>query len=344
MVPHRLAIGLAAAAFLAILAYAAADFQAAEPAQTASGPEVTGPFDYANLAVYLVHGRDRLPGNVDITVLESALEADQLVVHETKKVNRLAVENRSGDYVFLQAGDIVGGGWQDRVIAYDLVVPPRSGKVQLGAFCVESGRWSGRGRESEAVFNSASYAASGKELKQAYREAKSQSEVWEKVQEAQLVLGRALSADVRVDESASSMALSLGHPEVEDARTRYTRTLADAADGTTDVVGFAYAVNGELSGANVYGSKELFMQVWPKMLAAAAVEAISRRDSRREFDWPTAAQVSTLLASFGGEGVRTRVHRRVEEIRFDGPHGLRFESHDATLGLLRTEILTGNEE
>ena len=33
------------------------------------------------------------------------------------------------------------------MIGVDLIVPPRSGKLPISAFCVEHGRWSGRGNE-----------------------------------------------------------------------------------------------------------------------------------------------------------------------------------------------------
>jgi hypothetical protein len=313
-------------------------------AKTREITKVTGPFDYHNLAIYLVHGEGQLPGDVEISVLEPALEQKRLIVHETKNVNRLAVENHSDEYIFLQAGDIVRGGLQDRIIAYDLVVPPHSGKVKLGAFCVESGRWSGRGQEPEKVFNEATYAASGKELKRAYRSAKSQSEVWEEVQAVQANLEEALATNVRSRASSTSMALTLANQEVNQVRTRYTHTLMDAVDGKSEVIGFAYAVNGELSGANVYASSELFLKLWPKMLASAAVEAIGQRDGQDEFDWPTIEEVSKLLASPGGEGIKTKAHQRVEERRYDEAWGQRFESHDEDLGLLRTEILTDDRK
>jgi len=41
------------------------------------------------------------------------------------------------------------------------------------------------------------------------------------------------------------------------------------------VIGFAFAIDGELKGADVYSSNELFKQLWPRLLKAAAVEAIS---------------------------------------------------------------------
>src|SRR5687768_12030165 len=85
------------------------------------------PAIYKNLAVFLIHGEDQA-GVGDILTLQEAMAKDVLVVHETSNVNELLVENRSSQFdVFIQAGDIVKGGKQDRVLAVDVIVPPNSG-------------------------------------------------------------------------------------------------------------------------------------------------------------------------------------------------------------------------
>ena len=87
--------------------------------------------------------------------------------------------------VFVQSGDIVRGGQQDRVLAVDLIVPARSGKISIAAFCVESGRWEKRGDEEAGKFNGSSDRIASRDLKIAANGSKSQSEVWKKVAEAQ---------------------------------------------------------------------------------------------------------------------------------------------------------------
>ena len=56
-------------------------------------------------------------------------------------VNSLTVQNKSQDTVFIMSGDVVQGGRQDRVIAMDMVVPPRT-ITDIPVFCVEQNRWS----------------------------------------------------------------------------------------------------------------------------------------------------------------------------------------------------------
>ena len=79
--------------------------------------------------------------------LEQALNQKKVVVHETSQVNELAVENTSADAVFIQVGDIVKGGNQDRMITNDFILPPHSGKLPIAAFCVDQGRLVRRGSE-----------------------------------------------------------------------------------------------------------------------------------------------------------------------------------------------------
>jgi hypothetical protein len=44
------------------------------------------------------------------------------------------------------------------------------------------------------------------------------------------------------------------------------------------VIGYAFAVNGRINSADVYVSNALFKKLWPRMLKAAAVEAVAEQD------------------------------------------------------------------
>ena len=136
--------GLCVALVLGLVAMVARPAGAEPPGAAPADWSVSEPFTHQNLAVYLIHGKDVLPGKKFLP-LQEALEQKLVIVHETGTVNQLAVENLSPDAeVFIQAGDIVKGGRQDRVLAYDLIVPARSGKMPIASFCVEAGRWQPR--------------------------------------------------------------------------------------------------------------------------------------------------------------------------------------------------------
>src|SRR5262249_38624108 len=129
----------------------------------ASDYRLSGPYTHKNLTVFLVHGKDQT--NKTFLTLQEALAQKKVRVYETKDVNELAIRNFSNQDVYVQAGDIVRGGDQDRMISVDFIVPPRSGRMPIAAFCVESGRWNRRGNEQSATFNSSYNYAATKELK-----------------------------------------------------------------------------------------------------------------------------------------------------------------------------------
>src|SRR4029079_15793132 len=105
------------------------------------------------LAVYFVHGVSA-GGAIPLT-LQEALAKGSVQVVETGQVNELQIENTSSEEVFIQAGDIVKGGKQDRVLTVSFVLRPKSGRLPIASFCVEQGRWSARGGEKLDQFSSA---------------------------------------------------------------------------------------------------------------------------------------------------------------------------------------------
>ena len=93
--------------------------------------QLSGPYNHANLSVFLVHGADQFCDSGLLT-LQEALDQKKAIVHETGNVNELTVENQSADEeLYIQSGDIVKGGQQDRTLHYDLIVAPGSGMVPL---------------------------------------------------------------------------------------------------------------------------------------------------------------------------------------------------------------------
>src|SRR5262249_31076847 len=90
-------------------------------AALAPGVTLEGPFTHANLSVYVVRGSTR--DAREYITLDEGLGAHTVAVREKTRagqdraeVNSLEIENRSDKWLFLQAGDIVKGGKQDRTI------------------------------------------------------------------------------------------------------------------------------------------------------------------------------------------------------------------------------------
>jgi hypothetical protein len=306
---------------------------------------VSGPYAHDNLALYLIHredpGLDPEAGSTRLVTLAEALASQTVVVHETGNVNALAVENRSDSCtVFIQAGDIVRGGKQDRVLAVDMLLPPDSGKVPINAFCVESGRWSRRGQEAVAGFTSSTKMVMGNDLKLAVQQHGSQSMVWDQVRVSQGKLAtNAGVASVAASESPTSLELSLEHQQVKEKVAAYTRALLPHLDGQPQVVGLAIAVNGTLRSADTYSSTRLFAQLREKLLEAAATEALSLRDEPRAAAPPSPAAVRAWLgrAEQGTATAHAIADRQVRVTR-ERPDEVLFETRLGDAVLHRTYL------
>lgn len=236
---------------------------------------ISEPVSFKNLSIFLIHGKDEnAKGN--ILTLQEAMERNLFVVYETSDVNELEVENLSKEFdVFIQSGDIVKGGKQDRILAVSIIIPARSGRVSIESFCVESGRWTKRGNEDSSKFKSSNDRIVTKELKLAANSARSQQEVWDKVSDAQTRLSKNVGGRVNAPESESSLQLSLENREVTTSIDEYVKRLSGIVDGKSDVIGYAFAINGKINSADIYVSNALFKKLWTKMLKAAATEAVA---------------------------------------------------------------------
>src|SRR3984893_3628577 len=210
---------------------------------TAAEPEayrISGPVVHENLAIYFVHGPSA-SGPVPLT-LQEALVNGSAQVRETGSVNQLEVENTGDTEVFIQSGDIVKGGRQDRVLTVSLIIPPHSGPMPIASFCVEQGRWSGRGKEDAHRFATATTSVPSREAKIAMKApvaappaparshpaymssldvSRRQQEMWNDVAKTQEKLARASAAPVAMPESRSSLQLSLENEKLKDAQAAY---------------------------------------------------------------------------------------------------------------------------
>lgn len=261
---------------------------------------ISGPHIHENLSVFLIHGENQSPRHY--LTFQEALAQKKVVVYETGNVNTLAVENVSGDDVYIQSGDIVKGGQQDRTMKDDIILTSHSGKIPISAFCVEHGRWSRRGTESVHQFDAAPAMVSTRELKKAVRLEADQAQVWAQVAGAQEKLARSMSAPMGAPASPSSMMLTLENKKLQGSVDDYIKSLSGIVDKNNDVIGFAFAVNGKLSSADIYGSNELFRKLWPKLLRASAVEAVAElRSGEKPAGAPTKDDIRTALLE-GGRG------------------------------------------
>src|ERR1700730_7891471 len=257
--------------------------------------QMSGPYTHANLTVFLIYGPNTIVARHFLT-LQEALDQKKVIVFETKSVNQLSIQNLSNEDIYVQSGDIVKGGQQDRMLGVDLIVPPHSGKIPIAAFCVESGRWTKRGNEQSGTFGSSSEVASTRELKLAAKVARSQGDVWKNVAVAQDKLSENVGTRVNSETSESSLQLAVENPKVQQTADSYVRQLSRIVYTKRNVIGYVFAINGKVNSADVYASSALFIKLWPKLLRANAIEAISELRKDQKFEPVTQDLVRTFLS------------------------------------------------
>ena len=237
--------------------------------------------------------------------LQEALAKGHVQVVETGRVNELQIENTGAEQVFIQAGDIVKGGKQDRVLTVSLLLPAKSGSVPIASFCVEQGRWSARGKEDHrevlerhggdavAIGVAGHGGAAGRgqgsprrtqradhgaaRRARPTRPATSSGRFGIRLPTTQRKLSQGLGAAVASPQSTSSLQLSLENEKLKEARTAYIKALQPGGEKDADVVGYVVAINGKMSAANIYPSNALFRKMWEKQLAAVVTEAIGEK-------------------------------------------------------------------
>jgi ARG/rhodanese/phosphatase superfamily protein len=289
---------------------------------------ISGPHTHANLSVFLIHGAGH--DTPHLLTLQEALAQKKVVVYETGEVNRLAIENVSGhEDVYIQSGDIVKGGQQDRTFKDDLILPPKSGKVSIESFCVEHGRWSRRGQEPVTVFSTAETVVVSSELKKAVRAKSDQRAVWRQVEETQTQLAQSVRASVAAQASPTSLTLSVENSNVLHSTASYMKALSQIADGQKDVIGYAFAINGKINSAEVYASSDLFRRLWPKLLRANAVEAVADARGKEKFVAPDIDAVRAALRDAeNGTASERELNARTRLVSKESDGNLFYETRD----------------
>ena len=276
--------GVVGIVFLALVGWGAS----LAPAE-AEGYRITGPFTHGALAVFLLHGAQS-DSRIFIT-LDEGLRGGDVTVSERGggEVNRLELENRSDQPLFLQEGDRLKGGKQDRIIGKAQVIPPHSGCVDVESFCVEPHRW--QACESGTKFGiNINSALALNSVRVASREG-SQSRVWEEVAAAKRTAGLT---------KTSSLTEMMDNPSIEASASAAVDALKDAIAGE-DVVGVAFAINGDVREVGVYPSRTLLAKIYPRLLLSYAIEATQMDGSGRS---ATTADVAKFMRRDDGGSPR----------------------------------------
>jgi hypothetical protein len=217
-------------------------------------------------------------------------------------------------------------------MAMDFICPPRS-KLPIDAFCVESGRWHGRGGEAATQFSSSEYQLAGNALKVAAKGASDQSEVWQQVQKFQEKASGNAGVNVQSMQSQSSLQLSLENTKLTEMTAAYVSALSKSPAEMTDAIGCAFAVNGKVRSIDVYASHELFGKMWDKLLKSSAMEAVADLQKGKTFETPRAEAVAACMEDAAkGKSSDRKVTERVRILTKESDGNVVYETQDQAAG------------
>ena len=244
---------------------------AAHAAASADDHSIGGASVLGNLVVFPVTSRSQVDVGPLIS-LDEALAKHTAEVREVAgggSVNTLVIENKGKIPVLVLAGTIVKGGNQDRQIGQDFIIESKQ-VTPVDAFCVEHGRWNGQrnGQATAGQFGTSEVLATSK-VRAAGQYKKSQGEVWSKVSEANSANHQAPASDTLLA-SVDDATLTKQRNELA---ARIEATLA-AVKPQTELVGIAYAIDGDIRGVRWFAHHDVFELVRKKLVVGIAFDAI----------------------------------------------------------------------
>ena len=234
-------------------------------------------YTYANLRLYPVLAKDNFKTEFkDVgkyMSLQDALAKKKIRITEKGnggEVNSLTIENISNDTIIVIPGQVIKGGKQDRIINQDMVLQPKSGKKDLSVFCVESGRWSPRSNtsvhaSSNAVFNESYYSGS-MELRKTVEKTKTQSKVWEKVDE--INQKNSTTTDTKTYTAITNSS------DFTNKQNAYLQFFKDKFATEPDIIGVVVVSGDKVLGCDMFATTALFKQNYESLLHSYIAEAI----------------------------------------------------------------------
>jgi len=220
------------------------------------------PYSHGGLTVFPLE-MPRVEDSTDYLSLDEALRRDTLIVMEKGRgsVPVVLAENTGRRPVLLLGGEIVVGGKQNRTLQEDVLLLPRSGRVELPVLCVERGRWSGH---TETFEKRSSVAAL--EVRVLAQSGAPQEEVW-------VGVGR-YRADIGASSPGEDLQTLQDSREVQEAVKEYREAFRD--HWRPEMVGMVVARYGRVVGADIFCNADVFLKHRERILDSYSVDCYAQ--------------------------------------------------------------------
>jgi hypothetical protein len=328
--PARILSALILTLFAAIGTY--------KPGVAASLYGVSNPVSFENLSVYFVRGPS---SNAQAPLTLEEASAKGLVRINELRTGSPTLDNLSDKSLFVPFGTLIKGGFQDKVVGTSLFVGPGATGIALPVFCVERGRSAKREGDDESAFAVTDALLPSRVAKLALLSGTSHTRATQQVRQIGLWLTIAsikqgfaaqLDGPIESPRSATSLPLALEHPGVSLVQSPYVAALQSALPDNKNVVGVLFAINGNLSSAEIYGSHALFNKMWPGLLRAYASEAaVSKKMPSAEL--PSRLAALAFITKAERAAPANRLDPSAAFVRFENEDGVSAVSRSGKRGL-----------
>jgi hypothetical protein len=85
---------------------------------------------------------------------------------------------------------------------------------------------------------------------------------------------------VAAEASPTSLQLSLEDKELKKKNEAFVTALKGSVEESARAVGYVCVINGHINSAEIFAGHDLFRRAWPRLLEAAATEAISEQKEK----------------------------------------------------------------
>lgn len=299
------------------------------------------------------HNEGEVPDEAQLTGFGNQIGS---AAAEGNEVNTLIVVNNSDKPLYLMPGEIIIGGSQDRAIANELVVAPRSRPTRIPVYCVESGRWGEKGTEQTMAQFAATNASplSEQTISMPLRAIASPGDLAREADRGKFVatvgqLNKASRVAIQSEQDQSAVwdsvaktnkesgvqpdseAFTANYVDMENVKKLepYIARLQTSVSELDHVVGVLVAVNGKIETIDVFDSTPLFKKVWPKLLKSYALDAANAAEGNTTGGVEIKREVAEAFLSdaLRANVAASEIGQGVGLTRREGQHVISFSSH-----------------
>ena len=236
-------------------------------------------YTYGNLRLYPVYANANFKAAFSTVgkymSLQEAVAKNKIKITEKGNggsVNNLTIENISTDTIIIIPGDIIKGGQQDRIIANDMLIKPKSGKLNVPVYCVESGRWTAApntvaaSRNNEPAEFKSYYSKGAVGLRKVVEKEQDQSKVWSKVEE--------INDQNKTTTATNAYTALTNSSDFNKKLEKYLQFFRSKFSNDGNIIGVVVATGNKVVGCDMFATHDLFIKQYESLLHSYVSEAI----------------------------------------------------------------------